>query len=374
MSRRSNRRERRFKKREEKKQNLQNQYDNIENVISYSALYNSAFKCSLGVFWKQSVQRFMLTLLFKICELRKAVKDGKDVRRGFIEFDINERGKTRHIKSVHFSERIIQKALCSGVLIPAFYKSLIADNSASQIGKGTTYATERLTEHLRKFYRKHSQNGYVLLIDFSNYFGNIEHKPLKDLARKRISDKDILKLNDDFIDACGERGLGLGSEISQVHAVNFINDIDHYIKEIARVKYYGRYMDDSYFICESKERLQNLLKILIEKYKNIGVVINQKKTVISDLKHGFIFLKTRFYITPKGKIIRRPCRKSITQERRKLKKQAKLLEKGILKLEDIKMSFESWRGSMKRRNAFRTVKNMTALFNKLFTREKEKLK
>lgn len=371
MSRRSNRRERRFNKRKSKKDFLKQIYDNVENVISYSALYYSAFKCACGVLWKQSVQRFILTILFKIYDARKAIKAGKDIRRGFIEFDINERGKRRHIKSVHFSERMVQKALCAGVLIPLFYRDLVTDNSASQLGKGTTFATERITEHLRKFYRKHGRRGYVLLIDFKSYFDNIEHAPLKTSARERITDAGILDLNDKFIDACGDKGLGLGSEISQVHAVAYVNSIDHYIKEVARIKYYGRYMDDSYLIHESKEYLQNLLKILTEKYTEIGITVNQKKTVITDLKHGFTFLKTRFYITETGKIIRRPCRKSITQERRKLKRQAKLFEKGVLTYKDVLTSFESWRGSMKRRNAGRTVQNMTKLFNTLFKEQKE---
>ena len=55
-------------------------------------------------------------------------------------------------------------------------------------------------------------------------------------------------------------------------------------------------------------------------YSEYGIVINKKKTKIVDLKHGFTFLKTHFYITETGRIIKKPCRDSITRERRKLKK------------------------------------------------------
>ena len=125
-------------------------------------------------------------------------------------------------------------------------------------------------------------------------------------------------------------------------------------------------MDDSYLIHESKEYLVECLARLKEFYKDYGIIVNDKKTKICDLKHGFTFLKTRYFVTDTGKIIRKPCRDAITRERRKLKKQAKLLEAGVLTFENIRTSYASWRGSMSHRDAYRTVKNMDALFDQLF--------
>lgn len=78
------------------------------------------------------------------------------------------------------------------------------------------------------------------------------------------------------------------------------------------------------------------------------------------------FLKTRIYLTDSGKVVRKPCRYSVTRERRKLKKQAKLLAQGFITFEQINNSYQSWRGSMRHRNARKTVHNMDLLFNKLF--------
>ncbi|MBO4738813.1 MAG: hypothetical protein J5606_04545, partial [Bacteroidales bacterium] len=93
----------------------------------------------------------------------------KDIRRGFIEFDICERGKMRHIRSVHFSERVVQKSLCTNVLYPVLTNNLITDNGASQKGKGTHFATQRLIKYLHKYYRKYGNDGYVLSLDFKSY-------------------------------------------------------------------------------------------------------------------------------------------------------------------------------------------------------------
>lgn len=371
MSRRKNRYERRKAKRNSIRIENISKYDDFNNVASCESLYNAANEAAKGVFWKESVQRYMLNSCMNIARTHKELLNGKDIRKGFIEFNIVERGKLRNIKSVHFYERVVQKSLCKNVLYPIFTYNLIYDNGASQKGKGTHFAVKRLIKHLQKYYKKHGNSGYVLSIDFKSYFDNICHEPLKELYRKYINDEKIIKLSEDFIDAFGEIGLGLGSETSQLNAIAYPNKVDHYIKEVARIKHYGRYMDDSYIIHESKEFLQALLKDLTKIYGELGIKLNQKKTYIADLKHGFTFLKTRFHFTDTGKIIKKPCRRSITQERRKLKRQAKLVEQNIMTYEQVFTSYQSWRGSMKYRNARKTLYNMDLIFNKLFSQEGE---
>lgn len=369
MSRRKRRYENRQKARANKKERLK-KYDDFENVASLKSLYYAAKKAATGVSWKASVQRYLLSILFKIQRTRENLLAGKDIRKGFIEFDISERGKLRHIKSVHFDERVVQKTLCKNSLYPTMTNSIIHHNYASQKGKGTHYAENKFTNYLRDFIRKNGTLGYILSIDFKGYFESIMHEPLKDTFRKFFTDEKIIKLADDFVDAFGSRGLGLGSETSQINAIVHINSIDHYIKEVEHIKYYGRYMDDSFIIHTDKEFLKQLLKRLEIKYKEYGITINKKKTKITKIKNCFTFLKTRFFITDTGKIIRKPCRESITRERRKLKKQAKLFKKGVLKLSEIEQSYQSWRGSIQHRNSRKTIQTMDKLYKQLFERSK----
>ena len=78
MSRRKKRRERRDQKRAKKKEELK-RYNNIENVSSIKSLYYSAKKASNGVSWKESVQRYLLTPLFKVSRARRDYQKGKDL-------------------------------------------------------------------------------------------------------------------------------------------------------------------------------------------------------------------------------------------------------------------------------------------------------
>jgi hypothetical protein len=348
-------------------------YDTIETVARFDHLDKAIDEASRGVRWKASVQRYRINRMRNLAIAHNDIIEGRDVRRGFICFDICERGKLRHIKSVRFYERVVQKSICRFALYPIITRSLIYDNGASQKGKGTQFAADRLKTHLMRHIHRHGREGYILLIDFHDYFGQADHEALKGIYEKLITDEKLKALAFSFIDAFGDKGLGLGSETSQINAIALRSPSDHYVKEMLRIKGYGAYMDDSYLIHESKEYLVECLEKLKVFYDRYGIVINEKKTKICDLKHGFTFLKTRYFITDTGKIIRKPCRDAISRERRKMKKQAVMIDKGILTFKDVECSYQSWRGSMSHRNAHETVRSMDKLYDELILRRKRKM-
>ena len=99
------------------------------------------------------------------------------------------------------------------------------------------------------------------------------------------------------------KGLTIGSLSSQILAIYYLNDIDHYIKEKLKCKYYIRYMDDMLIFDVDKDHLKDI-KIEIEnKLKDIKLELNNK-TNIYNLKHGFNFLGYRFILNNKRLIIK----------------------------------------------------------------------
>lgn len=338
----------------------------LDNVADLDNLYDAAMKAKNGVLWKASVQRYHKDLLLNIVKARRDLLEGNDIKRGFYRFTIFERGKLRHIQSVHFSERVIHKSLSVNALVPALTPTFIRNNTANTKGRGTDDALKRLKRDLVRHYREHGDEGYILLIDFSNYFGNIAHDPLKGIVESAIDDEQIIDLVFDLIDANGDVGLGLGSEPNQIMAVAFASPLDHYVTEKLGIKLYGRYMDDSYCIHHSKDHLKRVQAEIEAKAAEFGIVINRKKTHIVKLSHGFTWLKKKISYGAHGRIVMRPCRASITRERRRLKKQRQMLDDGRLNMDQIVRSYQSWRGSMLRLDAFKTVRNMDALFKELF--------
>lgn len=366
MTRRQKRRKNREQKRAERRLKYIGKNLDFEAMLNYVALYKAMLDSAKGVRWKASVQKYMLNSFVNLKKVKKDLLEGKDIRKGFIHFDISERGKTRHISSVFFSERVVQKWFCTNILAPALTHSLIYDNGASQKDKGVHFSVKRIKQHLRKHFRKFGRAGYILLIDFKGYFENIDHAKLKEIIDNNFEDERIVKLANDFIDAFGDKGLGLGSETSQTFAIAFVNRIDHYIKEVLRIKGYGRYMDDSYLIHHDKKYLQECLEKLKEFFNKFGITLSEKKTYITDLKHGFVYLKTHFRFTETGKLICKPCQDAITRQRRKMKRQAKLLKADIMTMEQIDIGYQSWLGSIKHKHSYFAQKNMQNLYDKLF--------
>lgn len=364
------RREARYQRRKEKrlrrKQERNEQYGDFDKVFTFDNLYCAFKKCCRGVGWKASTQRYKANALQNVNDAFNSLHNGTYKSRGFYEFDLVERGKPRHIKSVHISERVVQRCLCDNALVPIFGKSFIYDNGACIEHKGIDFAVRRLVCHLQRHFRKHGTNGYALVFDFSRYFDNIQHEPLKGIVDKAFTDTRIARLVNGFIDDFGEVGLGLGSQISQVSALMYPNRLDHYIKEVLHIKHYGRYMDDGYLIHDSKEHLQKCLQEIRRICAELGIKLNAKKTQIVKLSRGLNFLKRHFILTDTGGVIIKPARKGITKMRHKLRTFKRWLDEGKMTIEDIRTSYISWKGHIKHCNAYRTTVNMDALYDKLF--------
>lgn len=343
---------------------------NFDSVLSYKHICEAALLCKRNVFWKSSVQNFMRAMHYYCAVLYLELYNNTFKFQETNEFDIRERGKTRHIKSIKIRDRVIQKVLCIYCLLPLFEKTFIYDNCASLKNKGITFAIKRLITMLCKFYRKHENKGFVLRFDFKDYFNSIDHDIALQLIMQKVKDERILKLILDAISIYsndkGSVGLGLGSELSQFIALLYANSIDHLIKDKSGIKYYIRYMDDGIVICESKEQLEELLKAIRLECEKLHLTINEKKTYIVPINKGFTFLKKRILLKDSGKIVIRISRDTITRMRRKLYKLKNKLNKGTVTLKNIEDAFISWRGIVEQFNTYYTVQRMNSIFKEIY--------
>jgi hypothetical protein len=374
--RRTARRERRKQKREAKRNALK-RFDDFGQITSADNLHAAFKRSKRGVSWKESVQRYEANALRNAAETRRALLAGESVQKGFREFTLNERGKTRHIKSVHISERVVQKCLCDRVLVPLLTRPLIHDNGASVKGKGVHFALRRLSCHLSRFYRSNgnSNEGFALLADFSRFFDSIDHGILFKLLSRYIGDERVLDLTRRFVSVFGTgKSLGLGSQVSQVAAIFYPNKLDHFIKERLRILFYGRYMDDFYLIHADKEYLKHCLQEIRRVCRTLALDLNEKKTRIVKLSQGVEFLKGKYALLASGRILKLPGRDSALRMRRKLRKFKGLIEAGEMGFQDLRAAYQSWRGNyMRRFNAYHRVKCMDRLYNGLFVNRNRNL-
>lgn len=363
--------QRRKAMREAKKQNKADAMD-FKKVFTTGHLYDSYRKCTKGVKWKSSTQKYIDNATLHIHRTKKRLLNGTFRSDGFYEFDLYERGKHRHIKSVTMQERVVQRCLCDYSLVPLLSDTFIYDNGASLKNKGYHFSIRRMVRHLQQHYRKYGTEGYILLFDFSKFFDNVSHKVVECILRKKYQDKWLLGLILHFVRSFGDVGMGLGSQISQTLAVASASPLDHHIKEKQRIKGYSRYMDDGYLIHHDKEYLKKCLeeiKLICEK---LEININLKKTQIVKLSHGFTWLKCRFYLLSSGKVVKKIYKRSVTKMRRKLKAFKQLYDAGRMALKQIRDGVQSWLSYALNFDACGTVKSMIFLIEKLFGIESTK--
>lgn len=339
--------------------------NDFEKVWNFESLYRAYMKARRGKRWKGAAAKFEVNLLEALNLLSERLKSKTYRLSPYNTFKVYE-PKERVVMSNSYKDKVVQHALCDNVLQPRVAPSFIKDNYASQVGKGTHFGLDRLEEFMRRFYRKHGVDGWVLKCDIRKYFYSIQHDTLKGLIRKYIDDPECLWLLDMIIDSTeGNVGIPIGNQSSQIFALLYLSPLDHFIKEKLGVKFYGRYMDDFYLIHEDREYLRHCWKEIEEHVNKIGLALNEK-TNIYPLKNGIDFLGFHTYISETGAVIRKVRRKSKNNVRRKLKKMRGLLEAGRITPETVEQSYKSWRGHASKGNCHHLIRNMDQYYNQLF--------
>lgn len=332
-------------------------------------------RCCNNARWKTSTINFESDLLGRCEQKLEEIRNNKRKFRGFHSFRVIEHGKLRHIDALPIEERTIQKCLCENILTEAYSRSFIYDNAASLKDRGMDFSLRRLKEHLRRHYRKYGLKGGILQFDFKNYFASLPHSGIKRRAERVVWDDRLRRLLFDFVDdfkRMGQSdgspvGVGLGSEVSQIIALDYASPIDHYIKDMCGKEGYGRYMDDGYIISDDLNELKVLLQGIREIATQLGIRLSEKKCIIIPFRHhAFHFLKMRIFLTETGKIVMKINKRCVKAMRRKIKIFCTWVQKGKLTYADAYQSYQSWRAHARRCNSYRTVKNLDEYFRRVF--------
>ena len=155
------------------------------------------------------------------------------------------------MKLPYFPDRIIQWAVMLQVE-DVFMKTFCTHTCASMKYRGIRKASELTSKYMKDRFNTE----YCLKIDVSKFYPNINHIILKKLLRKKFKDKELLELLDMIVDSYpGNKGVPIGSYLSQYLANFYLAYFDHWLKEKMSVQYVIRYMDDIVILHHSKSFL-----------------------------------------------------------------------------------------------------------------------
>ena len=361
-----------------------------------------------GSAWKEGPQRFEMDWLSEIVRIKRSITEKTYETQGGSEFILNERGRKRYIHGVSMPDRTLRHALCDAEIDSKIRPYLHYNNSASQKGKGLSFAREAFARDLHNYWIEHRTNeGYVAFIDLSKFYDNIRHDKIREMMYPHISptarwvmDKildlfrvDVSFMSDEEYAVCLDRkhdsiayyestnkemrtgekwmdkGVDIGDQASQSIGVFFPTPIDTYASSARGCRRYGRYMDDIAIIHHDKRELRDILEGVCRVADALGLYINAKKTRIVKLSQTYKYLQIKYTLTDTGRVIKRINPKNVTRERRRLKAYKRQLDAGRITYEDVEQSAKSWMGTYAKLMSKAQIKNMKALYKALFEKE-----
>lgn len=205
----------------------------------------------------------------------------------------------------------------------------IDDSYSCRKGKGTSYGVQKCYEYIKKASRNYTRDCYIVKCDLKSFFMTIDknllfeklshfinekykpsensnvdadyilylikliiynepqnnciRKQKKELWDKLPKDKSLFYVEKD-------KGLPIGNLTSQMFANFFLSTFDHFMKDELKITYYGRYVDDFFFIIKKKQNIKYLINVIKHKLLEIGVKLHPKKLFVQHWSKGVNFI------------------------------------------------------------------------------------
>ena len=168
----------------------------------------------------------------------------------------------------------------------------------------------------------------------------------------------------DFVGAdemCKEKGLPIGNYTSQYFANIYMTELDKYIKNELKIKYYIRFMDDGILIVENKETAKNILEKVINFTKEKLHLEMNRKTTYMPVKNGCVYCGYRVFL--KHRLIKRA---NITRVKKRIRGWNNKWKNGIYDFKAWNQSFNSWKGYANHANSYKLVQSLNKKMDFLY--------
>lgn len=331
-----------------------------QQIISLENLFQAWYGFKKGKIGKIDVGIFEKDLEDNLFGLHQRLKEKTYRHSSYTAFNIYD-PKFRHIHKAQVLDRVVHHAIVS-VIEPIFDKAFIFDSYSCRKNKGMHSAVKRLSVFVRKVSKNYTGKCFVLKLDIKKFFANVDHGILLTLLNKKIGDEGLIWLLQEVISSFHSeygrgKGIPIGNLTSQIFANIYLNELDKFIKQALRMKYYIRYADDFVIVSNNYAYLKDSILHIGEFLRiNLMLSIHQDKIIIRKLRQGIDFLGyivLSYYILPRTKTKRRIFKKVI-------EKLLALKNRKISK-ESLKRTLASYYGFLKHADTFGVKKEIHSM-------------
>jgi len=332
-----------------------------DHIVDISYIENVYYHVRLRTHHRKKIVNFEQHYMSNIMNIYFLLKNKKYAHSKYDVFLVKE-PKYRIIMSENIFDKVVNHLISEYVLLPFIEPRLIYTNVATRKDKGLKLGllyTKKYINHLKLKY----DHFYILKCDIHKYFYSIDHEILLEKLKKVFADEDIFKIIKSILTSTYENntnlqiknlvdkekkrlgslnnpylkkrfvelnsipfykqgaGLPIGNMTSQLFAIFYLNDLDHFIKEKLHIKYYIRYMDDFILFHPDKEYLKYCLEEIKKEVSKVKLELNNKTKIFS-IKEGLNFLGYRFLLKKKKLLVlmNKDTKKRIIRKLNKLEK------------------------------------------------------
>lgn len=345
-----------------------------QNLCSYENLYLAFKKARKRKTLKPYVIKFEKDLKNNLLQLRMELLFHSYKPMPLKTFILRD-PKTRKISRSEFRDRVIHHALCN-IIEPILAKKFIHDSYANQKGKGTLAAIKKFEHYKIKVSRgrtllKDGRNikGFVLKADVRQFFDTVNYQILINIIKRNIKDEKVIWLINVILNnhKTNNSGIGmpLGNLTSQFFANVYLNELDYFVKQNLRARYYIRYVDDFVIMHRSSDVLEHY-KGKIDKFlhENLSLQLHPEKSRVFPLYSGTTFLGMKLFTYHK-----RIRKKNIRKFRKKLKRLYRKYDKGLINYDKLYDFLEGWCAYTKNANMYNLRKKVMKQIEQKFSRE-----
>lgn len=282
--------------------------------------------------WQRKIKNVEKDLENKLLALQQSLLDGTYKTSAYKTKKIYE-PKERLIYILPFyPDRIVHHAIMN-VLEPIWDKLMYYHSYACRKDKGQHAGSRKCMEYVRQY-------KYCLQCDVSKFYPSVNHDVLKDILRRKIKDKRLLKLLNEIIDSAdGETNVPIGNYLSQWFGNLYLNELDERVKHGYKVKAYARYCDDFVFFGNDKAEL-NRIKADLVPWMQERLKLKLSKCSLFPTSQGVDFLGYRHF--PNKILVRKRTAKRIKKKMRGLMYRVKHKEITPKQALSVIASHEGW--------------------------------
>lgn len=190
-------------------------------------------------------------------------------------------------KLPYYPDRIIHHTLMN-VLEPIFKKWFIKNTYSCIKGRGII----KCKNDIEKALNENADLKYCLKLDIKQFYASIDQNILIDAIKTKIKDKWCIDILTEIIKSV-ESGIPIGNYLSQFFANIYLNKMDHWCKEVLRLKYYYRYCDDIVILSNDKRHLYKVYRQINQRVSFLKLKL--KKPKIFPIESGIDFIGYVFH-------------------------------------------------------------------------------